>query len=130
MGAKARGSKVNIVVIAAQTSGSNILTKILPLIFVLCSEAFLWHFCGSIIEWLLQDILNHICSLCFDFIYLQYGHYFCRKEWEKGHGGLEHEEGNVEWKQVPFFTNVNEDTQLSGVVKQCLRLGQCPEFSL
>ena len=44
MGAKARGSKVNIVVIAAQTSGSNILTKILPLIFVLCSEAFLWQY--------------------------------------------------------------------------------------
>ncbi|XP_078314013.1 kinesin-like protein KIF28 isoform X2 [Crassostrea virginica] len=47
-----------------------------------------------------------------------------KKEWEKGHGGLEHEEGNVEWKQVPFFTNVNEDTQLSGVVKQCLQVGE------
>ena len=55
---------------------------------------------------------------------------FCRKEWEKGHGGLEHEDANVEWKQVPFFTNVNEDTQLSGVVKQCLRVGQCPDISL
>ncbi|XP_062574589.1 kinesin-like protein KIF28P isoform X2 [Saccostrea cucullata] len=48
-----------------------------------------------------------------------------RKEWERGHGvSLEHEEEHTEWRTVPYFTNINEDSQLSGVVKLCIRQGE------
>ncbi|XP_056021053.1 kinesin-like protein KIF28P isoform X3 [Ostrea edulis] len=47
-----------------------------------------------------------------------------RKEWERGHGGLEHEEEQAEWRTFPYFTNINEDTQLSGVVKLSLHVGE------
>lgn len=47
-----------------------------------------------------------------------------RREWERGHGGVEHEEEQAEWRRLPYFTNVNEDTQLSGVIKHCLCVGE------
>ena len=39
-----------------------------------------------------------------------------RREWEKSLKSHESVE-ELEWKRHPYFTNVNEDPQLSGVIK-------------
>ena len=46
-----------------------------------------------------------------------------RREWEKSHAeGLGTNE-HAPWRQMPYITNVNEDPQLSGVIKLCLAEG-------
>lgn len=45
-----------------------------------------------------------------------------RREWEKSQH-LELEESHQEWKKHPYITNVNEDPQLSGVIKHAFCKG-------
>ena len=45
-----------------------------------------------------------------------------RKEWERAQH-LEYEETPKEWKTHPYITNVNEDPQLSGVIRHAFCKG-------
>ncbi|KAJ8308377.1 hypothetical protein KUTeg_013251 [Tegillarca granosa] len=45
-----------------------------------------------------------------------------RKEWERSLGHAE--ELKNEWEQMPHFMNINEDPQLSGIIKHCFTTGQ------
>ncbi|XP_060068434.1 kinesin-like protein KIF28P [Ylistrum balloti] len=46
-----------------------------------------------------------------------------RKEWEKSVSGGE-DQKNLEFEHKPYITNVNEDPQLSGIIKHCFDKGK------
>jgi hypothetical protein len=46
-----------------------------------------------------------------------------RREWQRANKGSQGDDQG-EWKNSPHIMNVNEDTQLSGIIKHCFKAGK------
>lgn len=59
-------------------------------------------------------VMNYVLSI----VYINIRH-----EWERAHHLEDKTEVDNEWEHFPYITNINEDPQLSGVIKHTLSKG-------